>query len=100
MKKILNKNIKIYDANTTPIEIIQHSLVNFLYGMLNGLVIAAVAIGNPYLILIAYYVLKQVESKVLNRNKYTSKLGKLYIFPIPSTIGFLIGWKISLLFKM
>lgn len=95
----LKKQVKIYDAETTPLEIMQHSFVNFLYGMLNGLVIAAVTIGSPILIVAAYYILKQVESKVLNRNKYTSKLGKQWIFPIPSTLGFLLGWYISSYFE-
>lgn len=98
MKKALNKKVKIYDADTTPNEVVQHASVNFLYGMLNGLVIAAISIGNPMLIVVAYYVLKQVESKILNRNKYTSKFAKQWLFPIPSTLGFLLGWKISLFF--
>jgi hypothetical protein len=100
MKSILGKQVKIYDSgNTTPKEIVIHAFVNFLYGMLNGLVIAAVGMGNPMLIAVAYYTLKQVESKVLNRNKYTSRFGKEWLFPIPSTLGFLLGWYISLYFN-
>jgi len=98
MKK-LKAEIKVYDTITTPVEIAQHAFVNFCYGMLNGLVIAAIIVGNPWLILGAYYTLKQVESKILNRNKYTSKFGKVWLFPIPSTLGFLLGWWISLFFK-
>lgn len=96
---MLKKEIKVYDTTTTPIEIAQHAAVNFLYGLLNGLVIITMIIGNPWLILTAYYVLKQVESKVLNRNKYTSKFGKRFLFPIPSTLGFLLGWYIGTYFK-
>lgn len=97
MKNHLHKEIKLLDADTTPLEVIQHSLVNFIYGLFSGLAISAVSLGNPTIIFVSYYLLKQVEGKILNRNKYTTKLGKNYIFPIPSTLGFLLGWKISTL---
>lgn len=96
---VMTKGIKLLDAETTVKELLQHIVVNFLYGFLNGLVIAAVVIGSAWLIAVAYISLKQVESKVLNRNKYTSTLGKNIIFPIPSTLGFLLGWWISTIIK-
>ncbi len=96
---MLKKEIKVLDTTTTTLEIIQHACVNFLYGFLNGLVIITMILGNHWLILVAYYVLKQVESKILNRNKYTSNFGKRYLFPIPSTLGFLLGWYLGNFFK-
>ena len=99
MKKQLHKKRKVYDDETTISEILQHSFVNFLFGFMGGVVILSLTIGNPYLILVAYYILKQIESKILNRNKYTSKLGKQYIFPIPSTIGFFLSWYLNELLK-
>jgi hypothetical protein len=96
---MIKKEIKILDTVTTPLEILQHAAVNFLYGLLNGLVIITMIIGNPLLILGVYYILKQVESKILNRNRYTSNFGKRYLFPIPSTLGFLTGWYIGNIFK-
>lgn len=90
---------KVLDAETTISEIIQHSLVNFAYGLTSGLTIATMLIGNIWVIGIAYYVHKQFEGKILNRNKYTSRLGKQYIYPIPSTIGFALGYVLSELLK-
>jgi hypothetical protein len=95
----LNKPRKVIDANTTILEIIQHSFVNFLYGFLSGLTISAISLNNPLIIFGSYYLLKQTEGRILNRHKYVTKLGKNYIFPIPSTVGFLSGWKISLVIK-
>lgn len=95
MSNYFKKQRKLLDADTTLLEVFQHSLVNFIYGLLSGLAIASISTNNPYLIFISYYLLKQTESKILNRNKYTTKLGQKYIFPIPSTLGFLLGWKIS-----
>lgn len=96
----LKKEIKLLDAETSVTEVIQHCIVNFLYGFLSGLVIASIMIGNPYLIGGCYYILKQLESKILNRNKYTTRLGKYYIFPIPSTLGFVLGWYISTIIQL
>lgn len=91
----LKKEIILLDAKTSILELLQHIFVNFLYGFMNGIVIMMMIISEPLLIFISYYILKQIESKVLNRNKYTTKLGKLYIFPIPSTLGFLLAYYIS-----
>lgn len=103
MTKFIHKKRNLLDATDVSwMEILQHSLVNFLFGFTSGIVIAFVAlflkditISNAIKLFIMYFVHKQIESKVLNRNKYVSKLGKNYIFPIPSTIGFVLGAYIS-----
>jgi len=98
MTKKLKQPRKVLDVETSWIEILQHSFVNFLFGLTSGIVIAFVALFlvdiswlNAFKLFFVYFIHKQLESKVLNRNKYTSKLGKNYIFPIPSTIGFVLG---------
>ena len=99
MTEILKEKKLILDAETNILELLQHSFVNFLYGLFSGLVIMAMIMANPLFIFVTYYLLKQIESKILNRNKYTTKLGKHYIFPIPSTLGFLLAYYISELLK-
>lgn len=100
MTKFLKKKRKIADAkDVTWLEILQHSLVNFLFGFTSSVVIISLTLGYWWVILLAYYLHKQIEGKILNRNKYVTKLGKNWIFPIPSTIGFLLGWYISQLIK-
>ncbi len=103
MGKFFVKDRELLDAKDASIKnILQHSLVNFLYGSTSGIVIAFVSIflndvstkSAIYLFLV-YFIHKQIESKVLNRNKYTTKLGRNYIFPIPSTIGFVLGVYLS-----
>ena len=96
---LFKKERKVAGVITSWEEILQHSLANFLFGLTGGLVIASIVIGHPWVILLSYYINKRFESKILNRNKYTTRLGKDYIFPIPSSIGFLIGWWISTVIK-
>ena len=103
MTKFLVEKRNILDARDVSwIEILQHSLVNFLFGLTSGIVIAFVALFlmdvswlNAIILFVMYFVHKQLESKVLNRNKYVTKLGRNYIFPIPSTIGFVLGAYLS-----
>lgn len=105
MGKFIEKKRKILDDNEVSIlDIIQHSFVNGMYGFNSGFVIAFVSIfirepnaRTALLLICVYFVHKQVESKILNRNKYVTKLGRNFIFPIPSTIGFVLGAYISTL---
>lgn len=85
------------DAEVSWLEVLQHALVNFLYGFFGGSIISSMIIGQWYLILISYYLFKQIEGKILNRNKYITKLGKNIIYPIPSTLGFILAWYLSTL---
>lgn len=101
MKKVkenLSKERKVMDAKISYTTLFGHIRDNFLYGFLNGIVIAFVAMfvkdisfKSLALLTISYLLLKKVESRVLNREKYTSKLGKEYIYPIPATAGFILG---------
>ncbi len=43
MKKHINKKIKILDAKTTPLEIIQESLVNYGWGFLGNSIVVFMA---------------------------------------------------------
>lgn len=99
MTKFLKKERKILDEpKTSWLEILQHSFANFLYGFTSGIVIAFVmpfvndtSTSNALKLAAMYFIHKQFESKILNRNKYVTKLGRNYIFPIPSTLGFVLG---------
>lgn len=108
MPKFIHKKRKLLDAQDVSwIEILQHSLVNFLFGLTSGICLAFVGLfiialkedsevlKAALLLSFFYFIHKQVESKVLNRNKYITKLGRNYIFPIPSTIGFVLGAYLS-----
>lgn len=105
MTKFLVEKRKVLDAeDVTWKEILQHSFVNFLFGFTSGVVIAFVGLfildtswTNALLLFLVYIGHKQLESKVLNRNKYVTRLGKNYIFPFPSTIGFVLGAYLSTL---
>jgi hypothetical protein len=108
-KQTINKEIQIMDAKTTIKTVAFHSLINFIYGVLSGIMIATtsltilsgegeIMLKNFSIIGISYYVFKRFDSIVINR-KYETKLGRDYIFPIPSTFGFMLGCYITALLK-
>lgn len=95
MKQGFKKERKVMDTQTSIEEIIQHAFANFLFGLTNGLVILVMVLGVEGLIIGVYFLHKLNESKIFNRNKYTSKFGKRFIYPIPSTLGFYAAYKLS-----
>lgn len=99
MKEFLLKKRKILDdENVSWAQVLHHSIVNFFAAFTGGIMMAFIAPfkEDPNLktcgsLLLAYVIFKQVQSKILNRDKYTTKLGQQYIYPYPSTVGFILG---------
>lgn len=94
-KEFFKKDRKIYDAKLSIKTLLNHCGINFLYSLLGGLVIGTMIIGNLWLIGIVYYIYKRQEGKVIYRPSYTSKFGKKYVYPLPSTFGFVTGYLIT-----
>ena len=99
IKKIIEKERKMFDAKETIKTVSKHALINFTHGFLSGLSIAMVASKNYLLIGVCYYIFKRFDSVILNRDKYTTKFGQDHVFPIPSTIGFGVGCWISFMIE-
>ena len=110
MTRFLVEKRKVLDAKDVSWqEILQHSFVNFLYGFTGGTSIAFLTLFvfavknsdnlliNLILFFIGLFSHYQIESKILNRNKYVTKLGRNVIFPLPKTIGFILGAYLSTL---
>lgn len=104
IKRRVEKDRKMLDADVSYKTLFLHAKNNFLYGFCNGIVIAFVTkfinevnLLNLFLLCLSYVTLKLVESEILNREKYTTKFGKKYIYPIPSALGFVIGAYLSTL---
>lgn len=98
-----NKKRKVLDESETTIsELLKHIVVNFIFGLTGGVVGGFITLFvietnffNGFLFFIFFLIHKQFESKILNRNKYVSKLGKNYIYPIPAALGFVLGVYLS-----
>lgn len=68
---------------------------NFIYGFLGAMVIVAITIKIDIAILVSYLLYYFFVGKVINRPKYVTSLGKFIVFPIPTTLGAFIGYKVT-----
>jgi len=97
MKKHLKQAQKDY-KETPPYEFwVEGVIYNFIYGFLGATMIVAIKIGLDIAVLISYLLYYFFVGKVINRPKYVTSLGKFIVFPVPTSVGAFIGYKISLL---
>ena len=82
-----NKKIKIYDAETTPKEILGECLINFIYGFVGNLMVPFIVSKSDFGIFISFGLYYFMLSYILNRDKYESKLGRYMLLPIPAVLG-------------
>jgi hypothetical protein len=95
MKKHINKKIKILDAKTTPLEIIQESLVNYGWGFLGNSIVVFMAKQIDIAVFINFILYYTLISFILNRNKYETKLGKFIVLPMAAALGAYSGYSFA-----
>jgi hypothetical protein len=93
-KQPLNKIVKEY-KDATRQEIWEGVRDNFTWGFLASIIIVFVSTKSDIAVLLSYIVYYTFLSRVLNRPKYITDLGKLVIFPYPSALGAFVGYKLS-----
>tara|TARA_R110000796_G_scaffold30819_9_gene82076 strand:+ start:8263 stop:8565 length:303 start_codon:yes stop_codon:yes gene_type:complete len=82
--------------STSPREIwIDGVLSNFIYGLLGALVVVTITARMDMAVLLAYLAYYFFLGKVVNRPKYVTSLGNFIVFPIPTSIGAFVGYKIA-----
>lgn len=70
-------------------------LYNTIYGFLGAVVIVALTLKIDIAVLLAYLAYYFFLGKVVNRPKYVTSLGKFIVFPIPTTLGAFMGYKMA-----
>jgi hypothetical protein len=91
IKHRLNHEIVILDGKTTIKELSIEFFVNFFYGFLGNITTVFIMSKNPYFMSASFFLYYSFLSTVINRDKYETKLGKYFIFPISSMAGALTG---------
>jgi len=90
----IQKIIKEY-KDASPYEVWENVLVNFTFGFLGATLVVFIATRTDIAVLIGYVTYYFFMGKIVNRPKYVTDLGKLIVFPIPSTLGAFTGYKLS-----
>ena len=89
------KKIRREYRETTPGEIRQAVLENMVYGFLGSILVVFIAQRMDMAVLIGYMTYYFFVGKVINRPKYVTSLGKFIIFPVPTSLGAFIGYKLA-----
>lgn len=90
----IQKIIKEY-KDASPYEVWENVLVNFVFGFLGATLVVFIATRTDIAVLFGYVTYYFFMGKIVNRPKYVTDLGKLIVFPIPSTLGAFTGYKLS-----
>jgi uncharacterized membrane protein len=96
-KAKLDKIVKEYNE-ATKYEIWEGVRDNFIFGFIAATLVVFIATKTDLAVLIGYLTYYFFMGKIVNRPKYVTDLGKLIVFPIPSTLGAFAGYKLSYYF--
>ena len=90
-----SKEISVLDAITTPNELLQETLINFMWGFLGNSIVVFVANELDFLVLINYIVYYVLISYIVNRKKYDTILGKFVVLPGSAAAGAFAGYRLA-----
>lgn len=93
-KAKFQKIIKEYKDATNK-EIWEGIRDNFIFGFLSATLVVFIATKTDMAVLVGYVIYYFFLGKIVNRPKYVTDLGKLIVFPIPSSLGAFTGYKLS-----
>ena len=68
---------------------------NFIFGFLGATLVVFIATKADLAVLLGYLAYYFFVGKIVNRPKYVTDLGRMIVFPIPSTLGAFVGYKLS-----
>jgi hypothetical protein len=68
---------------------------NFIFGFLAAILVVFIATKTDIAVLIGYVIYYFFLGRIVNRPKYVTDLGKMIVFPIPSSLGAFTGYKLS-----
>ena len=91
----LDKEINVWDALTTPNELLRETLINFMWGFLGNSIVVFAAKELDFLVLINYIVYYILISYIVNRKKYETMLGKFIVLPGSAAVGAFTGYKLA-----
>ena len=91
----INKEITIWDALTTPKELMRETLINFSWGFLGNSIVVFAAKEMDLLVLFNFILYYIFISYIVNRQKYETLLGKFIVLPGSAAAGAFAGYKLA-----
>lgn len=91
----INKEITIWDALTTPKELMRETLINFSWGFLGNSIVVFASKEMDLLVLFNFILYYIFISYIVNRQKYETLLGKFIVLPGSAAAGAFAGYKLA-----
>lgn len=95
LNKELNKELDIFGAITTPLELIRETVINFLWGFMGNSIVVFMSKGIDSMVILNFILYYILISYIVNRDKYTTRLGKFVILPGSAALGAFSGYKLA-----
>ena len=93
-KKPFEKIVKEW-KEATNLEIFIGVRDNFFFGFLGAMIVVFISTRTDVMVIVGYLSYYYMLGRIQNRPRYVTDLGKLIVFPIPSTLGAFVGYKLS-----
>jgi hypothetical protein len=90
----IQKIVKEY-KDASPQEVWEGVRDNFIFGFLAAILVVFIATKTDIAVLVGYIIYYFFLGRIVNRPKYVTDLGKMIVFPIPSSLGAFTGYKLS-----
>lgn len=84
------------DAKTTPLEILQETIINFFYGFAGNSIVVFMAKEVDVAVFINFIMYYTFLSFIVNRDRYQTYFGKFVILPGAAALGAFTGYKVAL----
>ena len=94
-KNLLNNDINIFGAITSGKELIIETLINFMWGFMGNSIVIFMSKEIDVMVFVNFIMYYILISYIVNREKYTTRLGKFVILPGSAAAGAFTGYKVS-----
>lgn len=95
INRFFTRQINIYGAKTSISELVRETLINFTWGFFGNSIVVFMAKEIDVAVLINFFMYYLLISYVVNRDKYTTRLGRFIILPVSSALGAFCGYKVA-----
>jgi len=93
----MKRKIVVFNAVTTPVELIIEFIINFCYGFVANSITVFMQKELDMPVFINFLIYYTFVSIIINRDKYETIFGKFVYMPASCTLGAFTGYKIALL---
>lgn len=95
IKKIFTKKINIFGAITSLSELFRETLINFAWGFMGNSIVVFMAKEIDIAVFVNFVLYYILISYVVNRDKYTTRLGRFIVLPGSAALGAFTGYKVA-----